>query len=200
MSDYVVGLTGGIGSGKTTVANIFKALNVDIVDADIVAREVVAVGSPALKTISDHFGAEFIQRNGELNRALLRTKIFTNEQAKLWLNNLLHPLIRENIINQLSQANSQYCLLVAPLLFENELVHLVNTSLVVDVSVETQILRTLQRDKSSEQEIRNIIASQIQRKSRLEAADNVIDNDHQTLEQVRQQVIALHSEYLKKVD
>ncbi len=199
MSNYIVGLTGGIGSGKTTVTNMFIELGVQVVDADIVAREVVAVGSTALACISEHFGAEFIQGDGQLNRSLLRSRVFSCADDKLWLNNLLHPLIRQSIITQLAQATSPYCLLVAPLLFENKLQRLVNTTLVVDVSEQTQITRTLVRDKSSKQEVETIIASQINRSDRLNAADNVIDNENTSLIQVKQQVLALHQYYLQQI-
>ena len=116
-----IGLTGGIGSGKTTIANMFADLGIDIIDADIVAREVVEPNSPALAHISAHFGPEFIQADGYLDRTRLRSHIFSHEQDKRWLNNLLHPLIRASILAKIQQSESAYCLLVAPLLIENNL-------------------------------------------------------------------------------
>jgi len=177
MSTLVIGLTGGIGSGKTTITDHFQALGITIIDADIIAREVVAINSPALKAIANHFGDEYIEANGQLNRPLLRSRIFSNETDKRWLNQLLHPLIRTTIVSQTQSAKSAYCILVAPLLIENNLHKLVNRVLVVDVSEETQLQRTLLRDSSSEKEIKAIIASQATRAERLKQADDIILNE-----------------------
>ncbi len=195
MSQYIVGLTGGIGSGKTTIANMFIDLGINIVDADIIARQVVAPDSPALTAISQHFGKAFIQADGQLNRALLRSQIFSHPADKTWLNNLLHPLIRKDMITQLQAATSPYCLLVAPLLIENQLDSLVNRVLVVDVSEALQVSRTQQRDTSSADEIKAIIASQASRTSRLAAADDVIDNSQEQLSKVQLQVADLDRFY-----
>ncbi|QOL25890.1 dephospho-CoA kinase [Thalassotalea sp. LPB0316] len=175
---YIVGLTGGIGSGKTTIANRFIEKGIDVVDADEVARQVVEPGRPALTAIANHFGQDFIQANGSLNRTKLREKVFADEQAKLWLNQLLHPAIRQEMLAQLANSNSDYCLLVAPLLLENKLEQYVDTVLVIDVDEATQLARTANRDGSSEKTIKSIIASQISRKDRLARADHVIDNQH----------------------
>ncbi|WDD98439.1 dephospho-CoA kinase [Thalassomonas actiniarum] len=197
MSDYIIGLTGGIGSGKTTIANMFAELDVAIVDADIVAREVVAPGSPSLEKIAQHFGPEFIDNNGALNRALLRTRIFNQPQDKAWLNQLLHPLIRQNLLAQAKQAPGVYCLLVAPLLIENNLHSLVDRVLVVDVCEQTQLERTLRRDTSSAQEIKLIINSQASRQQRLEVADDVFLNESENLAQAQKQVADIHGKYLQ---
>ncbi|WDE06044.1 dephospho-CoA kinase [Thalassomonas viridans] len=197
MSDYIIGLTGGIGSGKTTIANMFAELNVAIIDADIVAREVVAPGSPSLEKIAQHFGPEFIDDNGELNRALLRTRIFNHPQDKTWLNQLLHPLIRENLLAQARQAPGAYCLLVAPLLVENKLHTLVDRVLVVDVSEAIQLERTLKRDSSSAQEVKLIIDSQASRQQRLAVADDVLLNESENLTQAKKQVTEIHEKYLQ---
>jgi len=130
----VIGLTGGIGSGKTTIADFFADLGIDIIDADIAARKVVEPKSSALVQISQHFGLQFIQADGTLNRSLLRSRIFSNDTDKLWLNNLLHPLIRQTMLNEIQQSKSPYCLLVAPLLIENNLQSLVQRILVIDIS------------------------------------------------------------------
>ena len=196
MSNFIVGLTGGIGSGKTTVANLFAELDVSIIDADIIARDVVAKGSSALHKISTHFGADFIQADGLLNRALLRQQISSNDNDKLWLNNLLHPLIRMQLISQTETAPSPYCLLVAPLLIENNLTVLVNRVLIVDVSEATQITRTTQRDSNSAEQVQAIINSQVSKKVRLEHADDLLNNDHYSLEQLKQLVAKLHQNYL----
>ncbi len=197
MSDFIVGLTGGIGSGKTTVANLFIELGIDIIDADIIARDVVAKGSPALHAISDHFGTEFIQVNGQLDRALLRKQIFSHDKDKLWLNNLLHPLIREQLLSQIKAASSHYCLLVAPLLIENNLMALVHRVLVVDVKESTQIARTTLRDENSTAQVQAIINSQIGRESRLKHADDLLNNDDCSLISLSASVLELHQTYLK---
>jgi dephospho-CoA kinase len=196
MSDFIVGLTGGIGSGKTTIANFFAEHNVVIVDADIVARDVVAVGSPALAKISQHFGANFIQADGQLNRALLRKQIFSNDTDKSWLNNLLHPLIGEQLIAQMQAANSKYCLLVAPLLIENDLIKLVNRVLVIDVSETTQINRTTKRDNNSVEQVQAIISSQASRKVKQEHADDLLNNDNSSLATLKDTVAKLHQQYI----
>ncbi len=192
----IIGLTGGIGSGKTTVSDAFATLGIDIIDADIVARDVVAIGTPALASIAKQFGPAVLLSDGSLNRAKLRTLVFANQDDKAWLNNLLHPLIRQSMLDQLSASTSPYCLLVAPLLLENKLQQYVDRILVIDVTVETQIARTLRRDQSNRSEIEAIIASQIARKERLAAADDIIDNENSTLLQVQQRVAELHQYYL----
>lgn len=196
MSKLIIGLTGGIGSGKTTVANIFGKLGVDIIDADIIAREVVAIGSPALKSIEQHFGKDFLLEDGQLNRKLLRARIFSDADAKQWLNSLLHPLIRHSIISQTDSAKSPYCLLVAPLLIENQLLKLVNRVLVIDVTEQTQIVRTTLRDSNSEKQVKAVMASQISRTERLAAADDVIDNNDSTLDEIESLVSKLDKKYL----
>ena len=118
---YIVGLTGGIGSGKTTIANLFADLGVPLVDADVVAREVVAKDSPLLSKIVEHFGAQILTEQGELNRVALRERVFSHDEDKLWLNNLLHPAIRERMKQQLAEQTATYTLFVVPLLIENKL-------------------------------------------------------------------------------
>lgn len=197
MSDFIIGLTGGIGSGKTTVSNMFAELGVDIIDADVVAREVVEPNSIALTAIENHFGAEYINAQKQLDRAKLRTRIFSNPEDKEWLNNLLHPLIRQSMVAQLSNAQSDYCILVAPLLLENGLNKLVGRVLVVDIDEESQITRTVARDPSSQEEIKRIIASQMSRNDRINSADDIINNQNKDLEKIRQQVQRLNQQYLK---
>ena len=196
MSKLVIGLTGGIGSGKTTLTHFFQELGVEIIDADIIAREVVAVNSPALKAIALHFGDDFIQNDGQLNRVLLRRRIFSNNTDKTWLNKLLHPLIRISIKDQTKQANSPYCILVAPLLIENNLLAFVDRILVIDVKEETQLARTMQRDNNSLKEVNAILASQTSRSKRLEVADDVINNDGSNLVEIKKIVISLDKKYL----
>ena len=191
----VIGLTGGIGSGKTTVANIFADLGVDIIDADIAARKVVIPQSNALEQISNHFGSQFIQADGSLNRPLLRSQIFNHEKDKLWLNNLLHPLIRQTMLDEIQQSQSSYCLLVAPLLIENNLQSLVDRILVIDIHEEEQIKRAIIRDPSSQEEIIKIIASQVPRQERLKFADDIIDNSKSDLSIIKNIVLKLDKKY-----
>jgi dephospho-CoA kinase len=192
---FVVGLTGGIGSGKSTVAEMFTALGVELVDADIAAREVVAPGTPALAEIAKHFGSEILMADGGLDRGALRQVIFHDEQEKHWLEELLHPLIRMWLTKKISSSRTAYCLLVSPLLLETGQAELVDRILVVDVSVDIQIARTLARDGGEERTVRAIIASQIDRSQRLERADDIIGND-QPLKFLRQRVEKLHRGYL----
>jgi len=194
---FIVGLTGGIACGKTTIANSFKQHNIDIVDADIVAREVVEPGMPALEEIIQYFGEDIVLDSGQLNRSLLRTIIFSDEQKKVWLNQLLHPLIRQSMLKQIETTTSQYCLLVAPLLIENNLHQLVNRILVIDIHEDIQIVRATQRDPSNEQEIKRIIASQIPRKQRLLKADDVINNESTDRLFIDKKVANLHLTYLE---
>ena len=193
----VIGLTGGIGSGKTTVANFFADLGIDIIDADIAARKVVEPKSNALVQISQHFGLQFIKADGTLNRPLLRSQIFSNDIDKLWLNNLLHPLIRQTMLNEIEQSQSPYCLLVAPLLIENNLQSLVERILIIDISEEEQVKRAVLRDPSSKEEIMRIISSQISRKERLNYADDIIDNSKSDLSIIKDNVIKLDQKYQK---
>jgi dephospho-CoA kinase len=192
---FILGLTGGIGSGKTTVANLFAALGVDIVDADIVAREVVAIGSLGLNTIVEHFGQSILLDNGELDRAALRHKIFDNPEQRRWLNNLLHPLIRQKIFIDLEKTTSIYAILVAPLLFENELDRQVSKSLVVDIAPKLQLTRTSRRDNLESSQIAKIVASQMSREQRLSKADYVIENNLD-LEHLQLEVAKLHQAIL----
>jgi dephospho-CoA kinase len=192
---FILGLTGGIGSGKTTVANLFAALGIDIVDADIVAREVVAIGSLGLNAIVEHFGQSILLANGELDRAALRQEIFDNPEQRLWLNKLLHPLIRQKMFTDLEKTTSAYAVLVAPLLFENELDRQVSKSLVVDIAPELQLLRTSVRDNLDTAQIAKIVASQMSREKRLSKADYIIENNSD-LVHLHQEVDRLHQAIL----
>ncbi|HDX8357952.1 dephospho-CoA kinase [Aeromonas oralensis] len=193
---YVVAITGGIGSGKTTVANQFAELGIEVVDADIIAREVVEPGTPALAAIATHFGPEVITPDGQLDRRRLRERVFTDPQTKSWLNALLHPLIRTEMQRQCAAARSPYCLLVVPLLVENRLTALANRVLVIDVDEATQIERTCRRDGVSHEQAQAILAAQASRAERLAAADDVLDNQNGTPEAIKSRILALHETYL----
>lgn len=193
---YVVGLTGGIGSGKTTVANHFLDLGIEIVDADLLAREVVLPGSKALASIADHFGQEILDSQGELRRGDLRNRVFADDSEKRWLEDLLHPLIRELMVSRIEGSKSPYCLLVSPLLLETAQSQLVNRILVVDISEESQLKRTLARDGGDGNTIKAIIQSQCSREQRLAAADDVIDNELPAAT-LPGRVLELHRQYLE---
>jgi dephospho-CoA kinase len=191
---YIVGLTGGIGSGKSTVAQCFKDLNIDVIDADQIARDVVKPGSIAFNQVVNHFGSEAVQRDGELNRSFIRKQIFADLQKKNWLETLLHPLIHAEAHRQIHLSKDPYCLYMAPLLIENKLQSMVHRVLVVDVDPELQLHRAATRDKSHQEEIKKIIDSQIARQTRLDFADDIIDNSGD-LGSLKQQVAALHRIY-----
>ncbi len=192
---YVVGLTGGIGSGKSTVARLFAHLGVDVVDADQSARAVVQPGSAALKQIELHFGAEMISSDGHLDRKALRERVFAIDSERQWLESLLHPLIYDNTLQQLNSANSEYAILESPLLLETTQKDLVNRVLIVDLPENIQLERALSRDNTTKQQIQAIMAAQLSRKQRLKMADDVICNDQSLLE-LEPQVLALHQAYL----
>ena len=197
-SKMIVGLTGGIGSGKTAVSDRFAALGIKIVDADIASRVVVEHGKPALAQIAEHFGADILQTDGTLDRASLREKIFATPSKRHWLEQLLHPLINEYVFAELDNAESDYAMLTNPLLFETGHYKRCKRILVVDVPVELQVQRTVQRDSNSESQVRAIIAAQISREDRLAKADDVIVND-KDLVHLDSEVERLHTKYLALV-
>ena len=195
MTQYIVALTGGIGSGKSTVANAFASLGVALVDADVIAREVVQPESPALHAIVQRFGPAMLSADGSLDRAALRARIFSDPAEKAWLNCLLHPLIQRQTEQQLRLARTPYVLWVVPLLIENNLQQRVNRVLVVDVDRERQIARTLSRDGVSRAQVENILAAQVSRQQRLACADDIIDNSGRP-EGITDRVATLHQRYL----
>jgi dephospho-CoA kinase len=192
---FVVGITGGIGSGKTAVTDRFAKLGIKIVDADIAARVVVEPGTAALVAISDHFGSAILLADGYLDRAALRTRIFSEESEKKWLESLLHPLIGKEIMRQLAAAQSPYVIFVSPLLLEAGQNVLCDRILVVDVPEETQISRTISRDDNDEAQVRRIISTQLSRQQRLKQASDVIENN-EGLAQLAEPIERLHQQYL----
>ncbi len=196
MKPWILGLTGGIGSGKSAAAERFAELGVHVVDADQVARSVVEPGSAALAQIVDRFGVPILASSGELNRAALRERIFTSVEDRHWLERLLHPLIRQEIWASLSRAESPYAVLVSPLLVESRQHEQVDRVLVIDVPEDLQLQRVLARDQVSEDQVRAILAAQARREDRLRQANDVLVNDRD-LSWLRQEVDRLHDRYLQ---
>ncbi|MBG5882901.1 MULTISPECIES: dephospho-CoA kinase [Providencia] len=192
---YIVALTGGIGSGKTTVANEFAKLGVPLVDADIIARQVVEPNTPALISIQQHFGQNVLNHDGTLNRGFLRSVVFSEPKEKAWLNALLHPLIQQETQKKLQQVNYPYVLWVVPLLIENKISHLADRVLVVDVTREEQIERTIKRDDTNLEHVINILNAQASREERLSYADDIITN-HTNNTELPNRVAELHKQYL----
>lgn len=197
---YIVGLTGGIGSGKSTVADLFGKLDVPLIDADVVARQVVEKGSATLAKIVEHFGNEILTFDGNLDRSKLRQIIFSDNTERLWLNNLLHPAIRQEIRQQITQIKADYLILVVPLLIENNLTSLCDRILVVDIEPAIQIERVMQRDKNNKEMVQRIMQTQVSREERLAYADDIIENNGSLashFSQLQFQVKLLHPKYIQ---
>ncbi|MGE4534352.1 dephospho-CoA kinase [Halomonas sp.] len=193
----IIGLTGGIASGKSTVARAFEALGAPWVDADDVAREVVEPGEPALAEIAERFGAEALNEDSTLNRRALREIIFQDERERRWLESVTHPRIRERLIahlERLAADGAPYLLLVTPLLFESGQFEMVDRALVIDVPEALQIERTAARDGVNADQARRIVAAQMPRAERLARADDVLDNGGSEVE-MRRQVADLDRRY-----
>ena len=194
----VVGLTGGIGSGKSSVSEIFEGLGVKVVDADVASRQPVMKGQPALKKIAEKFGSNILTSEGELDRRKLREIIFKDSSAKDWLENLLHPLIHQILIDDLATASSKYAILVSPLLFETNQKDLCLKTIVVDTSEDNQIDRTTKRDNVEVSQIKSIIDSQIDRNSRNELPDIIISNDG-SLQELEEKVKKIHQDLEREI-
>lgn len=192
---FVVGLTGGIGSGKSAASAWFESQNIIVVDADIVAREVVQKGQAALAEIQQAFGDWVLLPNGELNRRALREHIFKVPEARKTLEHITHPAIRNSIIQQLAQAKSTYAILVSPLLFETDQHELTQRTLLIDASEELQIQRASQRDGQNAEQIKTIIAAQMPRIEKQQMADDIVLNDGH-LNHLYQHLMPLHKQYL----
>ena len=190
-----VGLTGGIGCGKSTVANIFADLNVPVLDADDIAHRLVEKGQPALAQIQQAFGSDILNSDGSLDRKSLRDRVFSDLKQKQKLESILHPLIYKALQAELEQLTTAYCIISIPLLFETDMAHFVDRILVIDCPVETQIERVKVRDSLTIERIQSIIDSQVSRAFRKTKADDLIDNsdtDYRLAEQVKK----LHNLYL----
>ena len=193
----VVGITGGIGSGKSAVTDHLETLGITVVDADKVARVVVEPGTSGLAAITEHFGMDVLLANGGLDRAALRKIVFDNHNERKVLEEITHPRIRDEIIRQLSEASSPYVVLSSPLLLESGQNTLADYVVVVDVPEEVQLKRTMARDDNSEALVKQIMAAQLDRQTRLSRADASIMNDT-SLEELYERVEALHEDLLLK--
>lgn len=193
---FVLGLTGGIGSGKTAASDYLASKGICVVDADVVARQIVEPGQPALAAITQRYGADALLADGSLDRAWLRQKVFAEPAERQWLESQTHPRIRQAIIDQLQNASSEYAVLVSPLLFESGQYQLTQRTLLIDVAEDIQIARATSRDQNDEQQIRRIIAAQMSRTDKRAKADDIADNS-KDLAHLYQQLDQLHHTYLQ---
>jgi dephospho-CoA kinase len=196
----IIGLTGGIGCGKTTVSNLFAAKGIAVIDADVIAREVVLPNTVGLRAITDKFSYSILLPNKTLDRAKLRDIIFQDDNAKKWLENLLHPLIRDKITTDLTTAsvNSRYVILSSPLLLETDQHTLVNKTIVIDIAPDSQLERAMYRDSNSKEQIQRIIDKQISRAQRNSRADFIINNNN-SLQETSSAVDELHLKLSKEL-
>lgn len=194
----IIGLTGGIGSGKSIASAWFEQQGICIVDADIVARQIVQPHQPALQKIQQHFGDWVIQADGQLNRSALRDYIFNHPEARQQLEAITHPIIRQNIVQQLGDAKSPYAILVSPLLFETDQHLLTQHTLLIDSPVKLQKQRASQRDQQSTDQIDKIIKTQMSRTDKQQRANDIVLND-QNPEYLYKQLEKLHQKYLTLV-
>ena len=194
---FVVGITGGIGSGKSAVTDHLETLGITVVDADKVARVVVEPGTPGLTAIAEHFGKDILLADGGLDRAALRKIVFDNPDERKVLEGITHPRIRDEIARQLSEASSSYVVLSSPLLLESGQNTFANYVVVVDVPEEVQLRRTMARDDNSEALVKQIMAAQLDRQKRLSRADTSIMNDS-SLEALYERVEKLHEDLLAR--
>ena len=190
----VVGLTGGIGCGKSLVSDLFHSLySVPIIDADVIAKELTYT-IPVIKLISQHLGAEYIDDNNQLLRKKLRQAVFSDANIREKLEKILHPLVYDKIKKKLNEIDTDYCIVVIPLLLETKRTDLIDRILVVDCTIEEQISRVMQRDQCDEAHVKSIIATQIDRDTRLSLADDVIEN-HGDIASIEEKVVMMHKKY-----
>ncbi|MDD1618981.1 MAG: dephospho-CoA kinase [Methylococcaceae bacterium] len=190
-----IGLTGGIGCGKSTVARIFEQLKTPVIDADEIAHQLVAIGQPALAQIQQDFGTRVFKPDGSLDRKKLSEIVFSDPKQKQKLESILHPLVYQFIQAKIKQLNTPYCIICIPLIFETNMTHLVDRILVVDCSVETQIKRVRKRDNMAIERIQSIIDSQVSRAFRKAHTNDLIDNSV-TDDRLAEEVKKLHNLYL----
>ena len=192
---FIVGLTGGIGSGKSTAGKYFEALGIEVINVDLISKNLVETDLDLHLKISGYFGKKSLLGDGSLNRLYIRDEIFNSSKKKMWLEELLHPLIKDQVLKSLGYSLSEYVILESPLLLETDQYKLTDRVLVIDVSKEVQILRVRKRDKISEDAIEAIITSQMPRMQKLKLANDVIENTG-SIEKFKLKIECLHKSYL----
>lgn len=195
----IVGLAGGIGSGKSTISKLFNNLGIESVDADDVARNVVEPGSPCLSKIVERYGANILLTDGSLDRKALRNIVFKHPSERVWLESITHPIIRQKIEQQLSNASSKYVLLVHPLLFETQQNTICQLTIAIDAEADTQLKRVTSRDNTSVEQTQKIMEAQLSNSERLKLADLALKNDG-NLSELNDKVLKLHENILKQLD
>ena len=191
----IVGLTGGIGSGKSVAGDFFIELGIDVIDADHVSKNILDDNESAKKLFLEHFGEKFIDKNNNVDRALLRDEIFKNEDKKEALESIIHPLVREEIFNFIENSNSVYKIIMVPLIYETNSQDFYDKIVVVDCKEENQIIRASKRDNKTKNDIINIMKNQASSDERMLIADEVIKNDS-SLDDLKKQVIKVHQKLL----
>lgn len=194
----VIGLTGGIGSGKSAAADLFNNLGIDTIDADDLAKDSLNISSQGYELFIKEFGKKYLDENKNINRELLRKDIFNDPVAKLKLENIIHPIVRTGIQSFIDNSSSEYCIVVVPLIFETNTSQFYDRILVIDCDVDAQISRTSKRDKQTNNAIKNIINKQATREERLSIADDVIENNG-SLESLRDAVFKTHKKYMELI-
>lgn len=190
-----VGITGGIGSGKTSVANSFAKLGIPVVDSDVIARSLLEPGEDAYKRVVREFGESILESSKSINRSKLRDLVFSNKNNRERIENILHPEVRKKILSDINKLESPYCIIVIPLLVEAGFLDLVDRVLVVDADESVRIARVMERDNISRQDVKKIIDSQATNQARLDIADDIINNND-SKKAIAQQVNELHNKYL----
>ena len=194
----IIGLTGGIGSGKSAAAALFKDIGIDLIDADDLARDSLSINSEGYKLFIEEFGEKYLNENKNINRELIRKLIFNDSDAKSKLENIIHPIVRSGIETFIKNTKSDYCIIVVPLIFETNSSKIYDRVLVIDCDVDVQISRTSKRDNQTKSDIENIINKQATREQRLSIADDVIVNNG-SLDLLRNEVLKIHKKYLEIV-
>jgi len=191
----IVGLTGGIGSGKSAAANFFQNEGITVIDADGLSREVIEEGTPGFVSIVDYFGSKIIDSDGSINRAHLRKEVFDDEEKKKLLESIIHPLVRDLMVKKVTASKSPYSIIMAPLIFETNSMSNYNRILVIDCDPKLQLERATLRDNNSEAQIQKIMDSQCSREERISIANDIIPNND-SLENLKIRSIAMHKFYL----
>ena len=195
----IIGLTGGIGSGKSAAASFFMDLGINVLDADHVSRDALEINSPGYELFINVFGSSYLDKNNLIDRAKLRSTIFSNNDKKLQLENIIHPIVKESILDFIKKSKSPYTIIMVPLIFETNTANNYSRILIIDCDIDTQISRTTHRDAQNTSEVMNIINKQASREERLSIADDIILNSS-SLDSLREQVLTLHNKYMEIIN